>query len=76
MFHNIGLYFIKGVEIAQMLECFLESTEEIIDRVLSSKQRLPLQILQERQVFFGVLLRLLSNEQSQLKVVKPKSVVE
>lgn len=48
MFYSIGLDFVEGTQFAQVPESLLMSTKVVVDRVLPSKQRLPLQVLQER----------------------------
>lgn len=59
-----------------MVERLLEAAQVVIDGEFTSQRLHELEILEKGKVFSGILLRLLSNEQCQLKIVQAQCVVK
>ena len=76
MFGGVGFDFVEGVEGAEAGEGFGVALEVVVDGEFAAKFREILEGLKEGEIFSGVFLGLLCDEEGEFEIVEPESVVE
>ena len=71
---SITLQLCKNIQVVEVRESFFVPRKIVIDREASPKLGHGLKVLHEGEILSRVFLRLLSNEQSEVKIVESKRI--